>query len=551
MSRRFWDLCLLVVAASLIFACAPVVPTPAPAKPAAPAATPAPTKPAAAATGQPAPTAKVKRGGTLRAAYNLEWAPNLDPHSLSSNPVGFELFYDTLVRTGLDVATGKRTMKPGLAESWDQPTPKSIVMKLRRDVAFQDGSKFDSKVAKWNLDRMATWAKSAAKTDVAVIESVEAPDDYTLRINLKGGPAGLLFRLGDGIAQRPWIASKAAVDKDGEDALTRKPVGSGPMVFQEWLTGDRITMKKWDKYWDKGADGQPLPYLDAVVIRVVREETVGVNEVRSGNLDIFFGQVEARNFATIRSSPDLELVEYPWVGDVNYLIFNMTKPPFNNLKLRQAAAWAIDREGMAKALGLGSGRPTYYYWGPGDIGYDETLPKFGFDINRAKQLMGEAGLASGVDVVDDFFHVEVMQRTAEAFKQTWDQIGIRTTLNVSERTAFVSKLQAGNFQVANSIRQWGDSDPDAYSNRLTSTGPFNFAHFENTDLDKCMEEARNLTDDAKRAETYKRCQKIIFEYVPYDQIWFTPYALVVNKSVKGWEPQFFSRVRLREAWIDK
>lgn len=540
----------VLVVLGLLTACAPAEPTVAPPKPAAPIA---PTAAPVSSTTVPAPppTSKIKRGGILQAAYNLEWAPNLDPHTLSSNPVGFDLLYDTLVRTALDVKTGKRTMQSGLAESWEQATPKTIVMKLRKDVTFQDGSKFNAEVAKWNLDRMANYPKSTAKTDVAVIDSVDVVDEYTLRVNLKGGPAGILYRLGDGVSQRPWIASKAAVDRDGEEALTRRSVGSGPMQFVEWVTGDRITVKKWDKYWDKGEDGQPLPYLDGVVIRVVREEIVGVNEVRAGNLDIFFGQVEARNFGTIRANPDLELVEYPWVGDVNYLIFNMKKAPFDSLKLRQAAAYATDREGMAKALGLGSGVPTYYYWGPGDLGYDETLPRYSFDMNKAKQLVKEAGFPDGVDVVDDFFHVEVMQRTAEAFKQTWDQVGIRTTLNVSERTAFVSKLQAGNFQVANSIRQWGDSDPDAYSNRLTSTGPFNFAHFENTDLDKCMEEGRNTIEDAKRAEIYKRCQRIIYEQVPYDQIWFTPYALVVNKKVKGWEPQFFSRVRLRQAWLDR
>ncbi|MCL5026170.1 MAG: ABC transporter substrate-binding protein [Chloroflexi bacterium] len=546
----------MVVALGLLAACAaPGVPTAIPAKPPAPAAATAAPQ-AAATTAAPAPTApaaaapKVKRGGTLRAAYFEEWAPTLDPHSMTSVPFGFELMYDTLVRTSLDVKTGKRTNKPGLAESWDQPDPKTIVMKLRKGVVFQDGSPFNAEVAKWNLDRMRTWAKSAAKTDVAVIDSVDIVDDYTIRINLKGAPAGILYRLGDTLGLRGWIASKAAVDRDGENALTRRPVGSGPMQFVEWLTGDRITVKKWDKYWEKGADGQPLPYLDGAVLRVIVDETVGVTEMRTGNLDIY-GQAEPRNFAVIKADPKLDLVQFPWVGLVNYLIFNVEKPPFNNIKVRQAALYAIDREGIAKGAGQGIGVPSYYYWGPADLGYDDKLPHYTFDMNKAQQLMKDAGFASGVDVVDDFFQNELMQRTAEAFKQTWDKAGIRTELNLSERTAFVSKLQVGNFQVANSIRQWGESDPDAYSYRLTSEGTFNFAHFKNADMDKCMEEGRNTADDAKRAEIYKRCQQILFENAPYDQVWFTPYVIVVNKAVKGWEPNHFTRVKMHDVWIDK
>ena len=83
------------------------------------------------------------------------------------------------------------------------------------------------------------------------------------------------------------MASKAAVDKEGEEALTRKAVGSGPMTFVEWVTGDHITLKKWDKYWEKGEDGQPLPYVDGANLRVIVNETVGVTEIRTGNLELY------------------------------------------------------------------------------------------------------------------------------------------------------------------------------------------------------------------------------------------------------------------------
>ena len=148
---------VLLLTLGVIASCAsPAAPTAAPTKPAgaataAPAAAASPavapttapgavaTKPAAAATA-PAPAAKVKRGGTLRAGYYNDWSPTLDPHSLTANPFGFELVYDTLVRTSMDIKTGDRTNNAGLAETWDQKDPKTIQMKLRKGVTFHDGS---------------------------------------------------------------------------------------------------------------------------------------------------------------------------------------------------------------------------------------------------------------------------------------------------------------------------------------------------------------------------------------------------------------------------
>jgi ABC-type transport system substrate-binding protein len=246
------------------------------------------------------------------------------------------------------------------------------------------------------------------------------------------------------------------------------------------------------------------------------------------------------------------MIPFSWWGQVNYLIFNCQKAPFDNVKMRQAAVYAIDREAMAKALGQGVGLPAYYYWGAGDLGYSETVPRYTFDMNKAKQLVKEAGFPNGIDVTDDTFSLDMLQRSGEALKQMWDQAGIRTTLNVQERTAFVSKLQVSNFQFANSYRGTSEPDPDSYSFRLTSTGVFNFAHFENADMDKCMEEGRNAVESAKRAEVYKRCQQILYEQVPYESTWSNPFVLLINKRVKGWQPILYTNLaNLREAWLDK
>jgi peptide/nickel transport system substrate-binding protein len=563
----------IIVILGLVTGCTPAAPTAVPTKlGAAVAATAAPSvpsaAPAAAATNPPAPATsgpaapaptiaaasaatKIKRGGTLRAAHFEEWAPTLDPHSRTGTAVGYELLYDCLLRATFDLKTGARTLKPQLAESWEQQGPKTIVMKLRKDAVFQDGSKFNAEVAKWNLDRMRTWEKSAAKTDVMVLDSVDVVDEYTIRLNLKAAPAGILPTLASGLGSRAWMASKAAVDKDGQEAFARRTVGTGSMQFVEWVTGDHITVKKWDKYWDKGEDGQPLPYLDGAMLRVIVNETVGVTEMRTGTLDVY-SQILPRNYSAIKSAPDVDMIPYPWYGQVNYLIFNFQKAPFNDLKMRQAAIYALDRESMAKAIGQGVGLPAYYYWGPGDLGYDESVPRYNFDLNKSKQLVKDAGYPNGVDVPCDTFSLDMLQRTGEAIKQFWDQAGIRTTLGVEERTAFVSKLQVSNFQVANSYRGSVDIDPDSYSYRLTTDGTFNFSHFSSADMDKCMEEGRNTVEDAKRIAIYKRCQQIMYENLPYESIWTNPLVLLVSKKVKGWEPfMYTSLAGLRNVWLDK
>ena len=321
---------------------------------------------------------------------------------------------------------------------------------------------WNAEVAKWNVDRLRTWQKSAAKTDMGVIDSVEIVDDSTINLKLKGAPAGILYRLGDAISQRSYMVSKAVIDKEGDDGLARKMVGSGSMTFVDWVSGDRMNLKKWDKAWEKGVDGQPMPYIDAAVLRIIREETVGITEMRTGNLDVY-GQAEPRSYASVRANPDLELVLFSWLGNVNYLVFNTQKPPFDNIKLRQAAMHALDREAINKGVSQGTGTTAYYYWGPNDLGSDQSLPKLAYDVNKAKQLVAEAGHPNGLDIMHDFYQLELLQRTAEALKQSWDAVGMRATLTGVERTAFVSKLQVSNFQSANSWRQWGESDPEAYS----------------------------------------------------------------------------------------
>jgi peptide/nickel transport system substrate-binding protein len=548
----------VLVVLTFLLGCAQLAPTVVPTKPAAPAATAAaPVATVAAASAgatQPpvaaptiAPVAKIKRGGTLRFGTRMEIAPNMDPVQNTGLSEVLANSYDLLSWSVRNEKTGNWEDKPGLAESWEMTNNRTFVLKLRKGVKFQDGSPFNAEVAKWNLDRMKNYAKSAAKDDVGAISSVDQVDENTIRINLKGAPAGLLGILAT--SGRGWMASKTAVDKNGDEYLTRASAGSGPFQFVEWKTGDSMTYKKWDSYWDKGGDGQPLPYLDGIKVNFRLDKTVKALDLRSGNLD-FIDEVDVKDIPALKSDPNLEFVDYPWSAQVQFFMLNMKKAPTDNLKIRQATLYSLDRENIAKVIGKGLGGPAYYFWGPGTLGYDETLPRYDFQPQKAKQLLTEAGFPNGIDIKLTVNAREPEQSLSQVMKQMWDQAGIRTTIEQLERTALVSYMQTGSHQIALSGRGWGVIDPELFARRFVTDGDFNFAHLSDPEVNKCFQEGRDESDNAKRTEIYKRCQRIIHELAPYGMTSYGPKTVVFSKKVKGWRPNYGESATVRDAWIE-
>jgi peptide/nickel transport system substrate-binding protein len=475
----------------------------------------------------------------------------MDPHQNTGWPAGFDMIFSTFTRSKLEPATKSWSLIAGLAESWEQPDAKTIIFKLRKDVTFHDGSKFNAEVARWNLERMKSHAKSAAKTEAGVIDSMQVVDDSTLKLSLKSPPAGLLGQLSDSsFTPRMWITSKEAAEKNGDAFVERTPVGSGPMTFVEWLPGDHMTVKKWDKYWEKGDDGQPLPYLDSIIYRLVKDPTVRTVEIRTGNVDAT-DEITPKDITSLKNEASLTVMDYVWSATLHYIPFNTKKAPFDNVKLRQAAAYALDRDSLAKAIGLGAGYVNPWFWAPGVIGYDESLPKYTYDVAKAKQLVTEAGFPNGVEAMGALFASGDIPRHSEAVKQMWEAVGIKLTLDISERTAFVSRTQTGNFQVAFSTRSASVMDPHEYCFRTCTGGVFNFAQWSNTEYDKCMDEGLATTDEKKRADIYKRCQGYIHNDVPYTQTFYTPRNVVVSKKVIGWDPRRNYEAGFTRAWLDK
>lgn len=564
----------LIVTVLLVVSCAPAAPTPAPTQapgpvtPSAsvPLATAAVPKPAVAATSVPtaAPAATlvkaaaIKRGGTLVRIEVTEpntWDPifSVQDRSFIESPA----FEPPLRYELADRNTGKFEIKPELAESWEVVNPTTITLKFRNGIKFHDGSEFTAEVAKWNLDRARTDPKSLAKTYVAPIKSIDVVDAWTIRLNLNAPSATLLLNMtkapGGTGSTGTFMISKEAFEKQGAEAIGRKPYGTGPFYMDQWLKDDRAIYKRWDQYWRKGEDGQALPYLDGVVIRVVRDQSVAMIELRSGNAHVM-ASIPAKDASSVKSASDMVLEEWPWAGSPAHYGFNPADSLWgNNLKLRQAAQYAIDKDAIAKTVGLGLAVPdNHYHWMPGWPGWDESLPYYNFDLNKAQQLLKDAGYANGVSGgMFDFVTTSGSgKQTAEIVQQMWAKAGIKVELRGLDNVTRKELVKSGAPWQATSSQNSPSPDPDGFARKWASDGGANYTNYNNPQVDKLLIEGRSTYDFNQRHEIYRKVQRLLFEDALNSGLYISIGNMAFRKEVQGLRVQY-AFIDLRDAWLDK
>ncbi len=477
----------------------------------------------------------------------------LDPHIHPSG--GTDTLFDSVFNSATQLfyneASKKWEIRPMLAASWESTDPKTFVLKLRKGVKFHDGSDFNADVFLFNIDRMKNHKRSISKEMVLDIADAQKVDDYTVKLALTGPSATMPSRLSSGGSLgRTYIVSKAGLEKQGEDKYGTKPTGTGPFELAEWVADDHVSVKKSESYWEMGQDGKPLPYLDSIYFRFIKEMTVAATELRTGNIDITGPTLEPVDLAKLKGDPNLVILQPVSVAKFVILGLNARQGPFaNNLKLRQAVAYGIDRDAMVKTLGMGNGEPACYYWTPGQLGYDDTIPCYKYDQAKARQAFQDAKVAGPLDIVLLAFSTPDRVKFSEVVKAQLDPLGFRVKIEGMERVASIQKAALFDFD----IYLWGrtfQSDPDALSRDLHSTGQGAYSGWRNPEMDKCMEEGRAEMNEQKRADTYKRCQRLIYEDAYNVLTWLDYQNIVHSKKVKGltldwtaWHTQYL--------WLDK
>jgi peptide/nickel transport system substrate-binding protein len=485
-----------------------------------------------AETGQPAASASGKpvRGGMLSYADQND-CQTFDPHRSTGGSMAYTLVYDTLVRWSVQ-PDGKIAAEPRLATEW-KLEGSTATFKLRQGVKFHDGSDWNAEVAKFNLERMND-GKSQARAFVSGIKSIDIIDPYTIRLNLTGPQGSLLSNLSDAADGRPYIISKAMAEKAGDKYGTTPELtaGTGPMKLIEFVGGSHHVAERTGNYWQKGADGQALPYFDKIRVRFIKDDSVRFAELRSGNVDMI-NNMASNDVKTGQQDAKLVINRNPYQMNCYQFTFSFKSDKFQDLKLRQAFHYAMDREAMAKVLGEGLGEVHSHFLLPGYLGYDKSLPSYSYNLEKAKQLVKEAGYPNGVDISLIVINREADLRQAQMLKQMLADAGIRITIETLERLAWLAKVQTLKFEFATyytGVRP----DPDSILAGRFQTGEGkNQSGMSDPVMDALLAKGRDSMDDAVRQAAYADVQKRIYETAWYGTMWMKGNFSGIQKRVQG------------------
>jgi peptide/nickel transport system substrate-binding protein len=428
--------------------------------------------------------------------------------------------YDGLV----SYAPDSLDLKPGLAKSWKvSDGGKTYTFALRHGVKFQDGTPFNAKAVKYNFDRMLvkgapgsdTGPFPLAKQFFGEVKDVSVVDDYTVKFTLKEPYAPFLANLA---YPTGLIVSPAAVKKYGK-SFGHHPVGTGAFKFQSWEANQNVTLQANPDYWN----GKPP--TKTLVFRPLPDASSRISALRSGGADIVV-EVPPDNVKQLKSTSGIK-VQSEAGPAVWFLILNTKSGPFKSKLVRQAANYAVDKKAIVDNVLQGTATVAKGPIAPAfGKAYDKSLTGYPFDLQKAKELMAEAGYAKGVNVT---FYVTSSgsgmlepKAMGEAIQAQLEKVGIHAQIKTFEWNTYLDKVNAGLEGKADMAEMaWMTNDPGTlpYLTLRTEAFPkkqgFNSGYYSNPKVDKLINQAQVTADPAKRDALFKKMQAIVVEDAPW------------------------------------
>ena len=483
-------------------------------------------------------------GGVLRVGMQTD-PVGLDPHltNATASRNMLENTYETLVMFNSAIE-----IIPGLAESWEVSDDLLEWTFHLREATWHDGTPVTAEDVKFSIERIKDPAIASPRAShFAAVERIDVLDARTVRFTLAQPFTPLLSFLA---ASLNVIVPQHVVEEHGD--LQNVTVGSGPFRLVEYLPQTRLVLTRYEDYWGRDADGNQLPYLDGITFTFYPDATARSTAILTGNVD-WIEYVASVDVPTLEADPNVVVFGGP-TSNYRSVQFNHEHPPFDDARVRQAFAYAIDRQmvvdlalfGIDGVVATGSTVP------PGNF-YAVESPYTVRDVEKAKALLAEAGYPDGFEF--EFYITSTysfLRDPAEVVQANLADIGVRANIKLEDWSIYLPNYLAGEFTVILTGSS-GQADPDAFLHTpFYSTSSGNWINFADERIDELLDAGRREPDPEARRAIYQEAQERILELSPMVFLFHSAQYSAQRPQVQGYE--FYgngSYIGFRHVWLDR
>ena len=416
--------------------------------------------------------------------------PHLDPTAGAAAAID-EVVYANVFEGLTRIGSGGEVL-PALAASWDiSEDGKTYTFHLHEGVKFHDGSDLTAEDVVFSLDRArADDSTNAQKALFAAIDTVEAVDANTVKVTLKNPQGSFLYNMGWGDA--------VIVAPETAEGNKENPVGTGPFKFGNWAKGSSITIEKNPNYW-----GEPVA-LDKAEFRIIPDAAAAIPALLSGDVQAFANMPAGDALAQIQADSRFEVVIGSTEGET-ILSTNNKKAPFDNLKVRQAVAHALNREEIIAGNGSGLGTPIGSHFSPGNSAYVDLTGTYPFDPEKSKALLAEAGFPDGFDATIKLPPPAYARDGGQVVASQLRNVGINLEIIPVEWADWLDQVFKNKDYDLTIVSHTEPNDIGIYARHDY------YFQYENPEFDAVMAELDVSSDEAKRTELYQKAQRILAE----------------------------------------
>lgn len=445
---------------------------------------------------------------------------SLDPHVGKETPAitVTDQIFDTLTLTDDNME-----VQPGIAESWEQLSETSYKFNIRKGIKFHNGEELTAEDVKFSLDRAI--ASSYVSYIVNFISDVEVSDEYTVIVNTHEPYAPILMNLAH---PSTAIVCKADIEANPEGIKTN-PIGCGPYKFVEWKQGDSVKLEAFDDYY------LGKPETKNIIMRVIPENAQRTIALETGEIDIAYN-LSVNDIRRVDEDKNLSLLTTK-TSSVGYVSFNTEKSPFDNIKVRQAIAHAIDKQLIVDTLLYGQGAVANSVISEVVFGGIADLEGLEYNPEKAKALLKEAGVPEGTEFTISVNDNQVRIETCQVMQGMLNDVGLNLKIEVLEFGALIEKTTNKQHDMAffGWVTSTSDADYTYYPLFHSSMhgAPGNRSFYNNPEIDSLIEAGRSNPNYEERKEIYKKIAVILADEVPSLPIFFQNMSVGINKKVEG------------------